>query len=594
MSHISVRTIFRLVLFWAVFLYIFSRVPFTQAAFRDLPEDHPNFEAITFLEQRGIISGFPDETFRPNDFVTRGAFLKMAVTTFYDAQSIQNCLKDATSEELFADVPMDRWDAPYLCVGQQKHIVTGYDDGFFHSEKQINFAEGSKMIAIILKSSQVEMPSQYIHEWYEPFVQILEAQNAIPTNIREFDQRLTRADVAEILFRLQHAQHGKSSKRFEDIGVQPILQYYALLPASLLERAYHMLENPTVSLQEFIAEYQTLAHADPFLFTRIGTQEYRFYTNLVFKNQSIQSYLMEMRYENGKLTITKEEPGTRVLLSKYPVDAQSAVEIWQEGNMENMYLVQNDQRYFIDSMEKYNFFQTGYSFSLEFTDVTVSPTGRFIMYTASGWEGFVTRVYDIQKKEKVHEVFTPSVAGFTNDERFFYECQGSGFDSGYVSVYDPRDFDQAIDMHIPGSEQFPIIESCHFDQVQDRLAFTTLDTWENPKGYFHSYSLDTNQLASIAISQVRDRSLNIQLFLPVSYSIAFSVELNAVRISENQKEVLRIGKIKADEVKLPDQADKNRRIIPYFFDPEYVLEISTDIADPWFEHIVRSIQFVAP
>jgi len=43
------------------------------SGFSDVPEDHPFYDQITFMEQTGIAGGFPDGTYRPSQPVTRQA-----------------------------------------------------------------------------------------------------------------------------------------------------------------------------------------------------------------------------------------------------------------------------------------------------------------------------------------------------------------------------------------------------------------------------------------------------------------------------------------------------------------------------------------
>jgi hypothetical protein len=50
-------------------------------AFKDVSPSDDYAEAIDELSQLGIISGFPDDTFRPQDLVTRQQFAKMMVLT---------------------------------------------------------------------------------------------------------------------------------------------------------------------------------------------------------------------------------------------------------------------------------------------------------------------------------------------------------------------------------------------------------------------------------------------------------------------------------------------------------------------------------
>jgi hypothetical protein len=51
------------------------------SAYPDLPAGHPYYQAVTELASRGVISGYPDGTFGPENAVTRQQFAKMVVLT---------------------------------------------------------------------------------------------------------------------------------------------------------------------------------------------------------------------------------------------------------------------------------------------------------------------------------------------------------------------------------------------------------------------------------------------------------------------------------------------------------------------------------
>lgn len=46
-------------------------------SFTDVAKDNAHFEAITALQTAGVISGYPDGTFKPAQDVTRGQAAKM-------------------------------------------------------------------------------------------------------------------------------------------------------------------------------------------------------------------------------------------------------------------------------------------------------------------------------------------------------------------------------------------------------------------------------------------------------------------------------------------------------------------------------------
>ena len=49
------------------------------ASFSDLPQTHWASEAVDQMAQAGILEGYPDGSFRPDDILTRAQFLTMVV-----------------------------------------------------------------------------------------------------------------------------------------------------------------------------------------------------------------------------------------------------------------------------------------------------------------------------------------------------------------------------------------------------------------------------------------------------------------------------------------------------------------------------------
>src|SRR5665213_2671719 len=92
MRHSSVRTSLALlgllvVTGSAVVLSIRAHVPAYASVFSDVPATDPASVALDDLHTRGIVDGYPDGTFRPNNTINRAEFVKIleaAVTTQQD------------------------------------------------------------------------------------------------------------------------------------------------------------------------------------------------------------------------------------------------------------------------------------------------------------------------------------------------------------------------------------------------------------------------------------------------------------------------------------------------------------------------------
>lgn len=190
----------------AVAVLVFNLMTITAFAksFPDIVEDHANFSAIEYLEANGIIHGYEDGTFRPNNLVNRAEAMKIIVGAFGIEQK-------ADSDVLFPDVKKDQWFFPFVMGGYSAGIVNGYDDGYFRPEDTINLAETLKLVSI---ASGVELPLSVeadvfldvpAIEWYAPYALYARDHNVVFSD--DFGRissamDMTRADFAEVIYRM--------------------------------------------------------------------------------------------------------------------------------------------------------------------------------------------------------------------------------------------------------------------------------------------------------------------------------------------------------------------------------------------------------
>ncbi len=174
-------------------------------SFRDVTGS-PYAEAIASLQSKGIIKGYPDGTFRPNALVNRAEFLKIIL----EARGMKNGI---TPTNCFPDVGNDDWFAIYVCAAKQEEIVGGYPDGTFKPEQDIAFTEASKILSLAYKQ-QIQ---QNGNEWYEGYVLAIEGSKAIPTSVNALDAKLTRGEMAEMMWRLSEGRTDRPTKGYLNV-----------------------------------------------------------------------------------------------------------------------------------------------------------------------------------------------------------------------------------------------------------------------------------------------------------------------------------------------------------------------------------------
>ncbi|MFA6529082.1 MAG: S-layer homology domain-containing protein [Candidatus Gracilibacteria bacterium] len=116
----------------------------TEITFSDI-SGHWGEDYITELAGQGVVGGYSDGTFGPNNYITRAEITKIALGAFeYEIGSYEN---------KFSDVEAGAWYEDYITSAYEEGILSGYTDGTFKPGNYINRAEALK---ILLNGSKIE------------------------------------------------------------------------------------------------------------------------------------------------------------------------------------------------------------------------------------------------------------------------------------------------------------------------------------------------------------------------------------------------------------------------------------------------------
>ncbi|OZI10752.1 hypothetical protein CEW92_15085 [Bacillaceae bacterium SAS-127] len=102
--------------------------------FKDVAPDNEFLPYIRFLKQKGVLSGFKDGTFRPNDELTRAQLAKLLSIAFE--------LK-GHSPKPFKDVSKNYWAAPYINALAANGITVGNSNGTFGPNQKVTRAQAA-------------------------------------------------------------------------------------------------------------------------------------------------------------------------------------------------------------------------------------------------------------------------------------------------------------------------------------------------------------------------------------------------------------------------------------------------------------------
>lgn len=166
---------------------------------------------ILILVANGVISGYPDGTFRPDDPVSRAEMVKMLVEGLRLGGEA-DLLRGHALDIPFVDVSDSDWYAPYLAVAGERQLIRGYEDGSFGGDLSISRAEAATVLGRALQGTglpagEITEFSDHadIPQWAREFVAALNAAGIV----RGYEQgdfrpsgQITRAEVAVMICRL--------------------------------------------------------------------------------------------------------------------------------------------------------------------------------------------------------------------------------------------------------------------------------------------------------------------------------------------------------------------------------------------------------
>ena len=212
--------------------------------FTDITPNHWARPAISVMVDRGYMSGYGDNTFRP-----------LAPMSREEVAALFNKVLGNTSPVMlsssFTDITSDRWSATAIESVARMHIIDGYDDKTYRPDKLISRQEFAVVVDNYLHyiGYETDDPTalddivfgdqKYIESWAQSAVRNLAVLGLIhytPHTMFNPENYLTRAEAAEIIYRLTYAPqsvalHNAINRQRTERALRPHLQ--ALYPTSL-------------------------------------------------------------------------------------------------------------------------------------------------------------------------------------------------------------------------------------------------------------------------------------------------------------------------------------------------------------------------
>ncbi|QQR54773.1 S-layer homology domain-containing protein [Candidatus Peregrinibacteria bacterium] len=126
--------------------------------FSDVESDAWYAEWVGSAVQEGIVSGYSDGTFKPEQSVNRAEAMKMLTLAAGLTASSPN-------SSPFLDVSTDVWFASYAALAKEKNVITPQTDGLWHGEAALSRAEIAEMVYRLQVSNAEGRPYDEARHW---------------------------------------------------------------------------------------------------------------------------------------------------------------------------------------------------------------------------------------------------------------------------------------------------------------------------------------------------------------------------------------------------------------------------------------------
>ncbi|MGF1520529.1 MAG: S-layer homology domain-containing protein [Nodosilinea sp.] len=212
-----------------------------QNQFVDVPAGHWARQFITSLADRGVIAGFPDGSFRPDQPVTRAQYAAMVRAAFS-----QSAVRGATS---FVDVPPNYWAAAAIREADMMGFLSGYPGNIFQPDQNIPRAQVLVSLANGLNYTASNQGSIGIFRDANAIPEYAVASLAAATERRMVvnhpdvqmlrpNQTATRADVAAFIHQALVSQNQLAAVNSPYIVGQQVVTQASLQAGTTLTMAY--------------------------------------------------------------------------------------------------------------------------------------------------------------------------------------------------------------------------------------------------------------------------------------------------------------------------------------------------------------------
>lgn len=142
----------------------------SRQTFNDTHSGDWYYDDVKELSARGIVKGYEDKSFKPNNQITRAEFLIMVLRASGNDNFDNNSgFLDEYPQSNFKDVKTSDWFHKAVEEGTSNGLIKGYSDNSFHPNSPITRAEATALLNKMIKFKYGEDISLPVRAFSDPF-----------------------------------------------------------------------------------------------------------------------------------------------------------------------------------------------------------------------------------------------------------------------------------------------------------------------------------------------------------------------------------------------------------------------------------------
>ena len=182
------------------------------ADFLDLASEHWAYKNVMNLVDKGIVSGYPDGTYRPDKTITRGEFFKLVTTALVEDGEIE------LAKELLEG---EHWAMPYVfCMQSENSIMDGLPyEGLDNpiTRREMAIVLGKATIKRKITSPEYDENGNIVIPEFTDLDNVTESERIYIQQVANIglikgytdgsfkaNNNMTRAEVATVIYRLDN------------------------------------------------------------------------------------------------------------------------------------------------------------------------------------------------------------------------------------------------------------------------------------------------------------------------------------------------------------------------------------------------------